>query len=139
MLPTNVSIFDAHRVTLCVVVIMDTSPHVMLCDVSNYFSFVCVMVIHRVMPHIFTIYQLLNVPTAQTVRGSQSAAADDAVPSGSSKTSGGVLRSVIIAPPSDQPRDAASSASGMRKGMLSISSHFSHCILSIPSVTANIE
>ena len=88
-------------------------------------------------PHIFTIYQLLNVPIAQPVTGSQSAAADDAVPSGSSKT--GVLRSVIIAPPSDQPRDAASSASGMRKGMLSISSHFSHCILSIPSVTANIE
>ena len=88
-------------------------------------------------PHIFTIYQLLNVPTAQTVTGSQSAAADDAVPSGSSKT--GVLRSVIIAPPSDQPRDAASSASGMRKGMLYVSSHFSHCILSIPSVTANIE
>jgi len=104
------------------------------------------MVMHRVMPHIFTIYQLLNVPTAQTVRGSQSAAADDdaadddAVPSGSSKASGGVLRSVITAPPSDQkPRDVASSASGMRKGMLSISSHFSHCILSIPSVTANIE
>ena len=129
--------FDAHRVTLCVFVIMGTSPHVMLCDVSNYFSFVCVMVIHRVMPHIFTIYQLLNVPTAQTVTGSQSAAADDVVPSGSSKT--GVLRSVIIAPPSDPPRDAASSASGMRKGMLYVSLHFGCCILSIPSITANIE
>jgi hypothetical protein len=87
----------------------------------------------------FHNFQLLNVPTAQTVRGSQSVAADDAVPSGSSRASGGVLRSVIIAPPSDQPRDAASSASGMRKGMLSISSHFGYCILSIPSVTANIE
>ena len=97
------------------------------------------MVMHRVMPHIFTIYQLLNAPPAQTVTGSQSVAADDAVPSGSSRASGGVLRSVIIAPPSDQPRDAASSASGMRKGMLSISSHFGYCILSIPSVTANIE
>ena len=119
---------------------MDTSPHVMLCDVSNYFSLVCVMVIHRVMPHIFTIYQLLNVLTAQTVSGSRSVVADDAVPSGSGTASGGVLRSVITAPPSDQkPRDVASSASGMRKGMLSISSHFSHCILSIPSVTANIE
>ena len=88
-------------------------------------------------PRIFIIYQLLNVPIAQAVTGSQSAAAGDAVPSGSGKT--GVLRSVIIVPPSDQPRDAASSASGTRKGMLYVSLHFGCCILSIPSITANIE
>ena len=92
-------------------------------------------------PRIFTVYQLLNVPIAQAVTGSLSAAtgdaADDAVPSGSGRT--GVLRSVVFVPPSEQPRDAASSASGTRKGMLYVSLHFGCCILSIPSITANIE
>ena len=44
-----------------------------------------------------------------------------------------------IVPPSDQSRDIASSASGMRKGMLNVSLHFSCCVLSNPSITANIE
>jgi hypothetical protein len=70
-------------------------------------------------PRIFIIYQLLNVPIAPAVTGSQTAAtgdvADDAVPSGSGRT--GVLRSVVFVPPSEQPRDATSSASGTRKGM----------------------
>ena len=69
-------------------------------------------------PHIFIIYQLLNAPVAQAVTGSQSVAADDAAPSGSGKT--GAPKSVIIVPPSDQSRDIASSASGMRKGMLNV-------------------
>ena len=105
----------------------------MLCCVTSliYFSLVCVMIIHRVMSHIFRIYQLLNVLTAQTVSGSRSVVADDAVPSGSGTASCGDLRSVITAPPSDQkPRDVAASASGMRKGMLSITSHSSLCIWS---------
>ena len=65
-------------------------------------------------PHIFIIYQLLNASAAQAVTGCQSVAADDAAPSGSGKT--GAPKSVIIVPPSDQSRDIASSA--VRKGML---------------------
>ena len=88
------------------------------------------MILHRVMSHVFRIYQLLNVLTAQAVSGSRSVVADDAVPSGSGTASGGDLRSVITkAPPPDQkPRDVAASASGTHKGMLSITSHSSLCI-----------
>ena len=70
-------------------------------------------------PHIFIIYQLLNASAAQAVT-------DDAAPSGSGKT--GAPKSVIIVPPSDQSRDIASSA--MRKGMLNVSLHFNCCVLS---------
>ena len=86
------------------------------------------MILHRVMSHIFKIYQLLNVLPAQAVSVSRSVVADDAVPSGSGTASGGDLRSVITKAPPPVQKPVAASASGARKGMLSITSHSSLCI-----------